>query len=276
MSSTARLIRNLGRFAVHRRWELLSRPLIAALRAKVQRRHLAPGVTVLIANWRTSVFLQSTVSQVLRCSPPGTRIVVVDNASTNESRKACRALPSSVKVISLPVNVGHGVALDLAATWASTEFIVALDVDAFPIDHRWIERLERPLRQGARVSGAGGSMGHIAPCCLMISLERFVEQRHTFTSRFVPGNEPRLRPERVWDVGRLISLREGPDALHRFERTAYLDEDKRVGEIFDELVYHNGYATVDRVPRHRGTVTEGDALSTWRLALERFHVEPSS
>jgi glycosyltransferase involved in cell wall biosynthesis len=260
------------RYVWQRRWILVTRPVISTLRFRLRHRRLDPGVTILIANWQTGSFLEASIPQILRRSPAGTRIAVVDNASAEDDRALLRSLPSAVRVLRLPVNVGHGVALDLAAMLASTESILALDADAFPIDDGWIERLERPLRDGRTVSGAGGSLGQIAPCCLMISLDRFVRRRHTFTARFVPGNEPWLRPDNVWDVGRSISLREGAASLHRVERTGYLDEGRQIGEIFDDVIYHNGYATVDLAPGNRGTVTKSDALATWHRALERFGV----
>jgi glycosyltransferase involved in cell wall biosynthesis len=244
------------------------------LRRRIGRGGLDPGVTVVIANWQTTRFLEGTVAEVLRRSPPGTRVVVVDNCSTGADRARLRGLPQAVRVVRLPVNVGHGVALDIAAMLASSRLIVALDADAFPISDSWIERLERPLQEGRTVSGAGGSAGQIAPCCLMISLERFIRSHHSFTSRFVPGNESWLRPERVWDVGRSISIREGAASLHRVERTAYLDEARQIGEVFGDVVYPNGYATVGLAPSNRGTVTSGDALSTWRIALARYSAGP--
>lgn len=266
----ARFARNSVRHLWQRRWIIVTRPVMVVGRLQLRHLRLRPGATVLIANWQTGSFLGPTVEQVLRRSRAGTRVVVVDNASTDTSRAVLKRLPPPVKVLRLPVNVGHGVALDLAAMLARSEHIIALDVDAFPIAADWIERLEHPLRQGRTVSGAGGSCGQIAPCCLMVSLEHFVRSRHTFTARFVPGNQRWLRPDRVWDVGRSISLREGADRLHRFELTGYLDEQHQVGEVFDGLIYHNGYATVDLVPANRGTVTKAEALTTWRLALHQL------
>lgn len=267
-----RTLRNVLRYIWLDRWRFTTRPAILILRFRLRRRldRLQPGATILIANWQTGDFLRTTIPQVLRNSPAGTALVVVDNASTDSSREVLRNLPPPVRVIRLPVNVGHGVALDIAAMTAASEYIVALDVDAFPISNDWIQRLMDPLEDGQRVSGAGASNGQIAPCCLMISVRRFIENRHTFTSRLVPGNEPLLRPELQWDVGRRISMKEGTEALHRFERTTYLEPDQCVGEIFDRLVFHNGYATVGLLPHERGSTSQETAWTTWERAQERW------
>jgi hypothetical protein len=50
--------------------------------------------------------------------------------------------------------VGHDLALDLGVLLCDTEYIVALDVDAFPLHDRWPDDLLAPLDAGARNSGA--------------------------------------------------------------------------------------------------------------------------
>jgi glycosyltransferase involved in cell wall biosynthesis len=268
---SARTAKNLVRFAWQDRWRFATGPIRRLLRWRVrQRKELESGATVLIANWQTKEFLAVTVERVLQLSTPGTRIIVVDNGSTDGSRQLLKQMSGPIRKVLLPVNVGHGVALDLAALLARTEWIVALDVDAFPISPSWLEDLSAPLRAGASVSGARASNGQIAPCFLMMSLRRFVERRHTFTSRMVPGNDPWLRPHLHWDVGRRISVEELPETLHAVPRTDYLDAQHQVGEIFSGVVYHNGYATVALKPEARGDVRAFDASASWQAAIRRF------
>lgn len=263
-----RFARNAIRYLWQDRWTFVTAPVLFSIRPILRRRAALPGYTVLIANWQTTEFLEFTVQQVKALSPPETVVVVVDNASSDGRGEALRRLP--VKLILLPLNVGHGVALDIAALYVRTEYLVALDVDAFPISPDWLWTLSDPLISGCTVSGAEASNGQIAPCCLMMRTERFVERRHRFVSRMVPGNEPMLRPENFWDVGRGISVREGPDNLHPVRRTGYLRPSEQVGEIFDGILYHNGYSTVDGLAQSRGSVSKELALEVWRDATRQF------
>ncbi len=88
-----------------------------------------PGVTVVTVNWNSRRYLEGLVAAVRATSPPDTRILVVDNASSDGSREALRA-SREVESVLLPVNFGHGVALDIGLSRVRTEYTALLDVEA--------------------------------------------------------------------------------------------------------------------------------------------------
>ncbi len=245
-------------------WQpLVRRPLLRVLRAAAHRRlgRLEPDVaTVVTVNWESLPYLEVLVRSVRRRSPPGTRIVVVDNGSRDGSRKRLREL--RVGCVPLPLNVGHELALDIGFLLARTEYVVALDVDAFPIVDDWLEQLLDPLARGCEVSGARLNRRYVHPCCLAMRTRRFVEQRHTFESDYSDGRG---------DVGESISEREA-GRLHFFDLTSQRGP-QAVGSVFGNLVYHNFYTT-----RFRATerdvldkqVTPDDPVQAWAEALARF------
>ena len=61
-----------------------------------------------------------------------------------------------------------------------TEYAVALDVDAFPLNEGWLEPLLAPLSCGKEISGARLNREYVHPCCLAMRTARFVEQRPQF------------------------------------------------------------------------------------------------
>jgi glycosyltransferase involved in cell wall biosynthesis len=258
---------------------LLSRPLRRLLRTWALRRpEASDAVTVVIVSWNSLRFLPTVLDATRRFSPPQTQIIVVDNASTDGSRDYLRRRPDVRRVL-LPVNIYHGPAMDLGFLLASTEYVVSLDVDAFPLSDRWLDRLLEPLRDGYAVSGARVHRSYAHPSCAAMRRRRFAERDHTFRGNMSAAT---LTPDDLgdghWDTGELISLREQPDVF-LFERTTQLRPGRGVlGLVYDDLVYHNAYGT-----RHRenfGESGEGaldeeeirldEVNACWDLAVERY------
>ena len=234
------------------------------------RAHLALGRTshraaVVIVNWNTLPYLQVSVEAVRRFSPSDTEIIVVDNASTDGSREWLRT-QRDVRGIRLPRNLGHPVAMDIGWLLARSTYVVALDVDAFPIGPGWIDRLTRPLEAGYDVAGVTTYGTFVHPCCLAMSLRRFVEQRHTFGTR-----------QGIADTGELISQREA----RRFtvERTE-VQGPHEIGSVFGDLLYHNFYsARLNDDSMYPPLESEEDAgvrasaLAAWDSAVTRFGLD---
>jgi glycosyltransferase involved in cell wall biosynthesis len=246
------------------------RVAIPILRARARRRlgRLEPGTaTVVTVNWNSWPQLEVLIDVVRRRSPAGTRIVVVDNGSRDESRKRL-AERDDVRTVALPVNMGHELAMDLGVLLCETEFVVTLDVDAFPLHDRWLEELLAPLSAGAQVSGARLNREYVHPCCWAMRTSRFVEQRHSFRSHYQPRAEGR---DASGDVGEEISAREAP-SVHFFEVTSQRGPGD-VGTVFGDLVYHNFYATRFKATSERtldGVVAADDPGQAWEEALRRY------
>jgi len=249
---------------------LLRLVLVPALRARARRRlgRLAPGaVTVVTVNWNAAPYLETLLRLVRSRSPEGVRVLVVDNGSRDGSRRLLAAHPG-VRVVRLPFNAGHDLALDIGFLLAGTEYVVALDVDAFPLHDRWLGELLEPLGRGCEISGARLNREYVHPCCLAMRTARFVREGHSFRGRYRPRAEGR---DASGDIGEEMSGRER-GRLHFFDPSSRRGPGD-VGTVFGGLVYHNFYST-----RFRATplsvldahVRAGDAAAAWREALERY------
>jgi glycosyltransferase involved in cell wall biosynthesis len=229
---------------------------------------LSPGqVTVLTVNWNSLDFLTVLIDTVRRRSPAGTHILVMDNGSREHVRAQLASTPE-VSVVSLPINMGHDLALDLGVLLCRTEYVVALDVDAFPLHDRWLDELLAPLQAGAQVSGARLNREYVHPCCWAMRTARFVSEGHSFRNRYIPRAAGR---DASGDVGEEISAREAP-RLHFFEVTSQRGPGD-VGTVFGDLVYHNFYSTRFRATDDRvldSVVERPEAERAWEEALERY------
>jgi glycosyltransferase involved in cell wall biosynthesis len=246
------------------------RLVVPALQMRARRRldRLEAGAaSVVTVNWNSSAHLETLIEVVRRRSPTRTRIIVVDNGSRDGSRQRL-AHRADVESLRIPLNLGHELALDLGVLLCETEYVVALDVDAFPLHDDWLERLLGPLSEGAMVSGARLNRKYVHPCCWAMRTARFVERRHSFRSHYRPREGDR---DASGDVGEEISAREAPD-LHFFEVTSQRGPGD-VGTVFGDLVYHNFYATRFNATSKRtldGVVGADDPSKAWEEALRRY------
>jgi glycosyltransferase involved in cell wall biosynthesis len=222
---------------------------------------------VVTVNWNSWEHLRVLIDVVRRRSPPSTKILVVDNGSRDNSRVRL-AERNDVKTVRLPANLGHELAMDIGVLLVDTEFVVALDVDAFPLHDRWLQELLAPLDAGSAVSGARLNRQYVHPCCWAMRTRRFVERGHSFRSDYRPREGGR---DASGDVGEAISERELPN-LHFFEVTSQRGPGD-VGTVFGELVYHNFYATRFNATSERtldGVVEAGEPGRAWDEALQRY------
>lgn len=239
-------------------------------RARARRRlnRLTPGATTVVTvNWNSWDHLEVLIDVVKRRSPAGTRIVAVDNGSVDGSRRRIRER-DDVEGLLLPANVGHELAMDLGVLGVETEYVVALDVDAFPLHDDWLDRLLAPLSEGAQVSGARLNRSYVHPCCWAMRTARFVERGHSFRSHYVPRSEGR---DASGDVGEEISTVEAPN-VHFFEVSSQRGPGD-VGTVFGDLVYHNFYATRFNATSDStldGVVAADDSAKAWDEALQKY------
>jgi glycosyltransferase involved in cell wall biosynthesis len=243
--------------------------LVPALRLRARRRllRLRPGaVTIVTVNWDSLPYLEVLVRLVRERSPASVRILVVDNGSHDGSRRF-RARDPQVSMVRLPFNLGHELALDIGFLLAETEYVVALDIDAFPLHDRWLDELLAPLSEGFEIAGARLNREYVHPCCLAMRTARFVQRKHSFRSHYRPRSEGH---DASGDVGEEMAAREA-GKLYFFDRTSQRGPGD-VGTVFGALVYHNFYST-----RFQGThdvvldgrVAASDAAAAWQEALER-------
>lgn len=226
--------------------------------ARHRRAPLEPNrFTVVTVNWNTAEFLGDLLRAVRKFSP-GVDVVVVDNASTDDSRAVLRA--ADVGTLLLPINLGHGPALDLGVSRVRTEFFATLDVDAFPVRADWLDELRTKLEEGNVVVGGAMHRGFAHPSMLAMRTRDFRDRHHSFirsawkTGRFEAG--------RSWDVAERISMRE-PGRVG-LVMPSEIRGPGVIGTVYGGIVYHNWFSS-QGPPEQRANAREA-----WTEAVHRF------
>jgi succinoglycan biosynthesis protein ExoO len=109
-----------------------------------------PSVTVLIAAYNAESFLERAVASALRQTVPIHELLIVDDASTDGTVKAARALAAGdgrVRLLTLPNNGGPSAARNAGLDAATGDWVAVLDAD----DAYEPERLDQMLTYAAEV-----------------------------------------------------------------------------------------------------------------------------
>ena len=255
----------LDDLAMRRPWNLrVKAERLFALRRVNQ---LQDGVTVVIVNWNTMDVTADVVRAVQRFSPPATRILVVDNGSTDGSRELFQGWAGIDRLL-LPGNAGHGVALDIALCRVRTRIAVTLDSDAIPLREGWLDQAVKPVRDGRAVlAGLRSSRDFVHPVLSAVDTEVFLRRNYSFQTFVPPGvtSESARWGENCWDTAELLTPRIDP------ARVVFVDPTPNAvpglpGMTTGGVVYHHGGVS-------RGATGTSDPLAVqeWRGAWARLH-----
>ena len=91
--------------------------------------HMSPILSVLIVNYNGSQFIRGCIDSVLKHCPHGTELIIVDNASKDNSVDIISAEYPSVKLILSRDNLGFVGGNNLAAANASGKYFLLLNND---------------------------------------------------------------------------------------------------------------------------------------------------
>jgi glycosyltransferase involved in cell wall biosynthesis len=217
-----------------------------------RRRPRSPGVSVVIASFNTIGLLQTAVSSVRRFSPPETEILVIDNASDDGSAEWLRNRRSECRSVRLPVNLGHGRALDIGFALADFPTVVTLDSDAFPYSKRWLDLITAPLEDGFAAAGMWGRRDRLHPACSAYRRADFFASKMSFGvfNPHLERGEHEVFGTNTWDTGELLFERLGRSrvALLPVERSPH------GGLTMLDAVYHHGASTTLSLDDRGGSV----------------------
>ncbi len=110
-------------------------------------------VTVIIVNWNGGDLLLQCLSDLSRQTVPPTRILVMDNGSSDGSAERVAGL-EGVTVRMLGENLGFAAGNNRAIAECETEFVALLNPDAFP-EPDWLEKLLVAARAHPDVAAFG-------------------------------------------------------------------------------------------------------------------------
>lgn len=97
------------------------------------------SVVVIIVNWNSKMLLQKCLIALSRQTVRVRRVLVVDNASSDDS-VACTKLVPATSLLQMSANLGFAAGNNRALSECNTEFVALLNPDAFPAPD-WLERL---------------------------------------------------------------------------------------------------------------------------------------
>ena len=221
---------------------------VQAYRVVAGRQPVRDGVTVITVNYNSLPQLRVLLAALERYTTAPIDVIVVDNASTDGSREFLRT-QRNVRALLLPMNIGHGFGLDLAALSASTSILVTFDIDAFPISPDWLSAVVDPLEKGAVIAGAHLHRAFIHPCFLALRRSDFLDYKLSFApvgrcpSPEVPATGLYLDAGEA--VSHILSLAYGTKAIHKIPPTSTRGPGT-IGTVFGDVVYHNFYSTHGR------------------------------
>lgn len=110
-------------------------------RAKAIGRTECP-VTVLMAVHNGGLFLRTAIEGILRQTYPHFRFLIVDDASTDETRQMVRSYQDPrIELLCVERNMGQTAALNLGLRHASTPWIARMDADDFSAPMRLEEQM---------------------------------------------------------------------------------------------------------------------------------------
>ena len=99
------------------------------------------SVAVVVVNYNAGHFLQECLRAIARQTCPPQRIIVVDNASSDESLDGLAAIYPGVEIVPAGGNIGFAAANNLAIRLAGDcRWVALVNPDAF-VESDWLERL---------------------------------------------------------------------------------------------------------------------------------------
>lgn len=260
----------LGDVAALRPWNIVVK--VARLAALRRIGSLRDGVTVIVVNWNTKDVTSDVIRAVQELSPRETRILVVDNGSTDGSRELFRSWPG-IQTMRLPTNAGHGVALDLAICATRTKVAVTLDSDATPLTPDWLDAAVTPVGEGRAVlAGLRSSRNFVHPVYSAVNTAQFVRRRLSYQAFVPPGvdSETARWGEDAWDTAELMTRRLSAEEVFFVDPTENLVSGLP-GMTTGGVVYHHG-----GVSRSASGAIDDAALAGWREACARLRAAVAS
>jgi GT2 family glycosyltransferase len=242
-----------------------------------------PGVTVIIPVHGRSALTRNCLDTLLaQEAPPGTRILVVDDASPDDTQQVLASYGRRIEVLHQPVNVGFGAACNRGVEAARTELVVLLNNDTTP-HPGWLTALLRCAEDfpaaaavGARLLHLDGTVQHAG---VVIGRDRL--PHHVYAG--FPGDHPavlRCRPFQVVTAACVLLRRSIFRAVGGFDlryRNGHEDVDLclRLGAAGHPVRY-----CADAVLTHLESVSRGrtgpDQVANGRLWCDTWQdrVEP--
>ncbi|CAN5400140.1 glycosyltransferase family 2 protein [soil metagenome] len=112
-----------------------------------------PRVAIVILNWNGQEFLRKFLPEVIRTSASEAKIIIADNASTDDSLNVLKSFGDAVSVIQLDQNYGFTGGYNRALTRVDADYYILLNSDVVVTDN-WIQPVINYMDQHPEVAAA--------------------------------------------------------------------------------------------------------------------------
>lgn len=119
-------------------------------------------LSVIIPNWNGAHFLPTCLDALRRQTHPAAEVIVVDNASSDESRELLARDYPEVRLLPLDENRGFAGAVNAGIRAAEGEIIVLLNNDT-EADPQWLAELDRALAEHPDAGSAASKIRLFEP-----------------------------------------------------------------------------------------------------------------
>ena len=251
------------------------------------------SVTVVIPNWNRSELLRTCLTALGVQTQSPTRVIVVDNGSTDDSVEMVHTEFPAVEVIALPENTGFSPAVHVGIAATRTAFVALLNNDAVPAG-TWLEELTACAARDSRLGSVNPKLLRLVDGEPSRLIDTFGDQYSIWGRPFPSGRDTVDAGQ--YDSGHRIFSASGGASLYRVDMLRQIGNiDRRFVAYYEDtdlgfrsrlagwevgfcpaaVVYHHVGATSggSREPLVRRLVTKNILVvyvknMPWQLALK--------
>ena len=121
---------------------------------------MKPLVSIIIVNWNAKEYLKSCLDSLLEQTYQNYEIILVDNASTDDSVEFLEKEFSSVKIIKNEKNVGFAEGNNIGIKNSKGDIIALFNPDAMA-DKEWLSILVSKLQSSEKIAAVAGKMFYL-------------------------------------------------------------------------------------------------------------------
>ena len=197
-------------------------------------------LTIVSANVNSPEWGELLVKSIMKYSSVTTEIIIIDNHSLESNLEWFKS-QKAVTLVKLPVNIGHGNAMDLGTLLAKSNYICVLDIDSFIQRKGWETDLIDIYRSDDKIKliGVRGPEHKPLHPPLFFYEKKFIIENNIFF-RYFPRQSTDTAQKAYWDILNLGFK------VHRLEKGTKIWHDCMGDEIYikdKQTIYHHWYGT---------------------------------
>lgn len=222
---------------------------------------MSPLVSIIIVNWNAGKYLEKCVSSLLNQNYENFEIILVDNASTDNSVELVEKKFPQIRIIKNKTNLGFAEGNNIGIQNSKGDLIALLNPDVI-VDNDWLWKLVEKIQSSDKIGGVTGKMyylgdkfGKNAVFCTWSKINVYTARPFNFTDDessskvdYLTGAAMVVKREVIDKVGLL-----DPEYFLYFEETDWCARMIRAGYdlvyVPEAIVWHEVSSTVSDSPK---------------------------